>query len=54
MCGTDPDGVFANIRTPAGYLFDLPGCALGTAGHMLWPRGWTEDMFTFLRDHPRP
>ncbi len=53
VCGTNPNGVFANIAQPSGYLLDLPGYALGTANHLFWPRGWTDEMFGFLREHPR-
>lgn len=52
ICGTDPNAVPAGLTDPLGYVQDLPGYTLGTLNHLTWPVGWTDDMFTFLREHP--
>lgn len=53
ICGTDPNAVPAGLTDPTGYLEDLPGYTLGTLNHLTWPFGWTDEMFAFLREHPR-
>ncbi|NKF20778.1 hypothetical protein [Solimonas marina] len=53
ICGTDPNAVPASLTDPLGYLQDLPGYTLGTTNHLTWPFGWTDQMFTFLREHPK-
>lgn len=45
ICGTDPTIASGLSQSPAGDI-------LGTANHFRWPRDWTDDMFTFLREHP--
>lgn len=50
-CGTDPRG------TDYTDLTQLPVSLIGAYGtllHARWPRQRTEDMFSFLRDHPLP
>ncbi|TAJ52117.1 MAG: hypothetical protein EPN60_17340 [Nevskiaceae bacterium] len=53
LCGTDPNGVPAGLLDPLGYVQNLPGYLLGTLNHVTWPRDWTEEMFRFLREHPK-
>ncbi|MEW6167192.1 MAG: hypothetical protein AB1651_05800 [Pseudomonadota bacterium] len=53
LCGTDPNGIPAGLTDPLGYVQGLPGYTLGVLNHMTWPYGWTDEMFAFLREHPK-
>ena len=53
ICGTDPNAVPAGLADPLGYVEDLPGYTLGTYNHLTWPSGWMDDMFAFMREHPK-
>lgn len=44
-CGADPRG--------DGSLLQLEAMTVGIANHLAWPFGWREDIFAFLREHPR-
>lgn len=52
ICGVDPLADYAGLDDPLGYG-NLAGYSLGVANHTRWPLNWTEEMFTFLREHPR-
>lgn len=54
ICGTDPNATPAGLADPTGYLTNLPGYTLGTLNHLTWPYSYTDSMFEFLREHPRP
>lgn len=54
LCGTDPLANYAGLDDPTGYLDNIPGYAIGTVNHLRWPSSRTSDLFTFLREHPKP
>jgi predicted esterase len=53
ICGTDPNATPAGLTDPTGYLTNLPGYTLGTMNHLTWPYSYTDQMFEFLRTHPK-
>lgn len=54
LCGTNPLANYAGLDDPAGYAQNIPGYAIGTINHLRWPFSRTVDLFTFLREHPKP
>jgi len=57
-CGTNPRGtdysdLTGNLDLVNGGLPSLLGVLPGIPNHLRWPFNWTEEYFTFLREHPR-
>ena len=43
MCGSDPRGDASNLMEKL----------VGTPNHLMWPSGWNNSYYEFLRDHPK-
>ncbi|HSW14994.1 MAG TPA: hypothetical protein VLI06_19260 [Solimonas sp.] len=52
-CGTNPQGDYGNPQDPSGYFANPMGFTLGVVNHGRWPSNWTDEMFAYLRAHPR-